>query len=756
MTAAGLRSSSTAEAAGKFRIFDFAFEPTRVYTFWSGLLGGVALTLATHGTDQFLVQRLLSAKSAKSAASGLVLSGVIVFVQFALFLMIGAALYVFYQQTPLPRALVSNDEVLPLFVVTSLSHGAAGFIVAAIIAAALSPSINALAATTVNDFYLKYVRPDADQATLMRVSKAATIFWGVAQIGVALGAQWIRSVLDTGLAVLSLAAGPVLGAFLIGVLTSGVGSRAMIVGMSSGVVVLAWVWWTAATAWTWYAFIGSSVTFASALAASFRRTSPRLQPCRAPLTVMTERFKAAASLLRQAIGAGAFPGAAVEVGRGDGFLWRACYGPPDLRADSAAVDRSTIYDLASLTKVLATTTLVMRAVDDGRLDLEEPIAGRLPDWKGSDREEVTIRDLLEHASGLTAYLPFYRDYTGRQEFEHAICTLPLEYAPRSQSIYSDLGFMLLAFILEDAQPPGPAFRGSPGTVDPSRGAGDAIPPARLVFHGRTDALQPAAGMACARRADRSRRMARTPPRRRSPRREYLGAWRRRRARRPLRHGRRGRCLRSRFAADYRRRTDRRRSAARCGRSSRETNVPDSSRALGWDTMLPTSSCGTAIARRRSATPGFTGTSLWIDWERDFYVVFLTNRVHPTRDNEAIRRIRPLLHDAIVAELASESAWALRLRPRLERPVRNDKAQRPRRALGSVLRFSLESGLYFFAATGFRRPDCRLMTVVPSPAGPDAWTTLTVITLVPVPVNVDVARAPEVGDRCGLPPSNVHS
>ena len=133
--------------------------------------------------------------------------------------MIGVALYVFYQQTPLPRPLATNDEVLPLFVVTSLSHGAAGFIVAAIVAAALSPSINALAATTVNDFYLKYVRPDADQATLMRVSKSATIFWGVAQIGVALGAQWIRSVLDTGLAVLSLAAGPVLGAFLVGVLT---------------------------------------------------------------------------------------------------------------------------------------------------------------------------------------------------------------------------------------------------------------------------------------------------------------------------------------------------------------------------------------------------------------------------------------------------------------------------------------------------------------------------------------------------------
>ena len=255
--------------AGKFRVFDFTTDPRQVYTFWAGMLGGVALTLATHGTDQYLVQRLLSATSSRAAASGLILSGVIVFAQFTLFLIIGVLLYVFYQQTPLPRPLATNDEVLPLFVVTSLSHGAAGFIVAAIVAAALSPSINAQAATTVNDFYLKYVRPDADQVTLMRVSRAATIFWGVAQIGVALGAQWIRSVLDTGLAVLSLSAGPVLGAFLVGVLTTRVDSRAMISGIAAGIAVLMWVWWTAATGWTWYAFIGATVTSTIALAASF-------------------------------------------------------------------------------------------------------------------------------------------------------------------------------------------------------------------------------------------------------------------------------------------------------------------------------------------------------------------------------------------------------------------------------------------------------------------------------------------------------
>ena len=186
--------------------------------------------------------------------------------QFILFLVIGAMLYTFYQHTPLPRPLSRTDEVLPLFVVTSLPQGVSGFIVAAIVAAALSPSINSLAATTVNDFYLKYVRPGADDKTLMRVARTATIGWGVAQIAVALGAQWVtRSVLDSGLSVLSLAAGPVLGAFLTGVLTTRVRSGAMLGGMAAGAAVLAWVWTTDAYAFTWYALTGAVVTGGVAL-----------------------------------------------------------------------------------------------------------------------------------------------------------------------------------------------------------------------------------------------------------------------------------------------------------------------------------------------------------------------------------------------------------------------------------------------------------------------------------------------------------
>jgi solute:Na+ symporter, SSS family len=257
---------ATATAAHKIVVLDFSTDPHVVYTFWAGLIGGLALTLATHGTDQYLVQRLLSARSARHASWGLVLSGFLVFAQFALFLFIGLCLFAFYQGSPSPPAVSRNDEILPFFIVNSLVGGPAGFIVAAIVAAALSPSLNAMAATTVSDFYRPYVNPGADEATLMRVSRQATIAWGVVQLAVALGAQWMdRSVLDAGLAVLSLASGPVLGAFLLGVLSKTVDGKATMVGMVVGAGVLLWLWRAGSVAWTWYAFIGATVTVLVAL-----------------------------------------------------------------------------------------------------------------------------------------------------------------------------------------------------------------------------------------------------------------------------------------------------------------------------------------------------------------------------------------------------------------------------------------------------------------------------------------------------------
>jgi solute:Na+ symporter, SSS family len=248
-------------AAGKFRVLNPAMVLSQPYTLWAGVIGGIALTLSTHGTDQYLVQRLLAARSSQAASRGLILSGFLVFAQFVMFLIIGVMLFTYYQHVPMPRTLARNDELLPTFIVTSLSHGAAGFIVAAIVAAALSPSLNAMAATTVNDFYVKYFRQDADEATLMTVSRRWTIIWGVVQIAVALGAQWMqRSVLDAGLAVLSYASGSVLGAFLLGTLVPSVEEGPAFIGMLAGLMVMTVVWGWTPVAFTWYVFIGAATT----------------------------------------------------------------------------------------------------------------------------------------------------------------------------------------------------------------------------------------------------------------------------------------------------------------------------------------------------------------------------------------------------------------------------------------------------------------------------------------------------------------
>ncbi|MGH9371037.1 MAG: serine hydrolase domain-containing protein, partial [Vicinamibacterales bacterium] len=181
---------------------------------------------------------------------------------------------------------------------------------------------------------------------------------------------------------------------------------------------------------------------------------------------MSDRFERAAGILREAVEAHAFPAACIEVGRKDRPLWNAAFGGLTFDPYAALTKSSTIYDLASLTKVLSTTTLAMRAVDEGRIALSDPVKKWLRAWRGADREAVTIRHLLSHSSGLSAYFPFYRDHTGRAEFEHAICTLPLEFVPDTQSIYGDLGFILLGFILENVAPRTTPFSGAPGAFDP--------------------------------------------------------------------------------------------------------------------------------------------------------------------------------------------------------------------------------------------------------------------------------------------------
>jgi CubicO group peptidase (beta-lactamase class C family) len=388
-------------------------------------------------------------------------------------------------------------------------------------------------------------------------------------------------------------------------------------------------------------------------------------------------FSEAAAVLERAIGARAFPAASVEVGRHDGPLWTAAIGTLTYEADSPQATPATVFDLASLTKVVATTTLAMRAVDEGRLALDGRVADWLRDWRGADREAVTIRDLLTHASGLTAYLPFFRDYTGRPEFERAICTMPLEYPPRSQALYSDLGFILLGFILEDArQGASSSGEARSAKAEGPGSQGVRLPVARSAkAEGPGDALgwDPATTLAA-----QFHRIAAyftaepltfNPPRAWRPHTAptELDTWRGRLLVGEVHDenawalgGAAGHAglfgtaaavgafarvmLLTLRGADILAKT----STAR--EFIRPTGVAGSSRALGWDTMRPTSSCGTRMSPTAIGHTGFTGTSLWIDWERDLYVVLLTNRVHPTRDNHQIRAVRRAFHDAVVSSL----------------------------------------------------------------------------------------------------------
>src|SRR5262245_53787337 len=159
-------------------------------------------------------------------------------------------------------------------------------------------------------------------------------------------------------------------------------------------------------------------------------------------------FADASRVLRDAIAARVFPAATAECGASDDVLWQEALGALTFDEASEATNLYTPFDLASLTKVIGTTTAVMQLVHVGLLQLDEPVSSFFGEWCGADRDAVNVRDLLEHTSGLAARLTDPPG-EGRREFEHDICTMELEYEPRTSSIYSDLGFILLGFIVTD-------------------------------------------------------------------------------------------------------------------------------------------------------------------------------------------------------------------------------------------------------------------------------------------------------------------
>src|SRR5580704_5635022 len=258
-------SSVAAAAGGKLRVFDFSFSLTRSYTFWSGVLGGTFLSMASHGTDQTLVQRVLAARNERDGKAALLGSGVIVFVQFALFLVLGVMLFVFYQHAAPGVVPTDPDQIFPAFIVTQMPPGIAGLVLAAILAVAMSNasgSLNSLASSSIMDFSGGApAGAGLSAGDLLRRSRWMTLGWGIVLGSLGL-APW-GPVLVAGLTIGSITYGAMLGVFLLGIWNARANATGAIAGMLVGLATMVAVNRFTALAWTWYVLVGTVVTFAA-------------------------------------------------------------------------------------------------------------------------------------------------------------------------------------------------------------------------------------------------------------------------------------------------------------------------------------------------------------------------------------------------------------------------------------------------------------------------------------------------------------
>ncbi len=261
--------------ANKLRVFDFDPNFWKPYTFWSGLIGGAFFVTASHGTDQLIVQRLLAARSQRQSVTALLSSGLVIFAQFALFLIVGVMLWAYYG---LPSSAFGKaDYIYPKFIVTRMPHGISGLLIAAILAAAmsnLSAALNSLSSSSMMDFFLRR-HPEADNRTQMRWSRISTFFWALLLFALAvLSLHKVSRVVEVGLGIASVAYGALLGVFLLGVLTKRANELGSMVGMLFGFSVNLYLWLGTKTPWTWYVPIGATVTFAIGYAASLLTSPP--------------------------------------------------------------------------------------------------------------------------------------------------------------------------------------------------------------------------------------------------------------------------------------------------------------------------------------------------------------------------------------------------------------------------------------------------------------------------------------------------
>jgi CubicO group peptidase (beta-lactamase class C family) len=361
------------------------------------------------------------------------------------------------------------------------------------------------------------------------------------------------------------------------------------------------------------------------------------------LTALRDTLQA---ILTRGVADSAFPGAIAVIGTHTGPLVTVTAGHLDW-APSPAPTTETLWDIASLTKVVGMTSAMMQLVESGRVDLDAPVQRYLPEWTGPGKDRVTVRDLITHRSGLPAFKQYFKLNVSPDSTLRLFFTTPLDTTPGARMVYSDIGAILLGKIVE-------------------RVTGERLDAYlwRYVFE--------PLGMRDTRYRPDSSLLARIAPTENDP-------WRGRHLRGEV-HDENAAALGgvSAHAGLFSSAHDLERLArvylnggaldggrlARSATIRQFTTVQDStfsSRALGWDTPSENSSAGHFITRPAFGHTGFTGTSFWVAPQHDLYVILLTNRVNPTREHSRIGPVRVAVADAAMRALHPDVVHAIEAR-----------------------------------------------------------------------------------------------
>jgi SSS family transporter len=273
-----------AGAAGKLAWLNTSFTFSAPFNIWMGVIGGTVMVLSTHGAEQLIVQRVLACRDVADGRKALALSAVLIFPLFLIFLLVGVMLWAFYQghpfQIPLPEArpgIKSNDFIFPIFMMTEVPHILKGFLIVAILSAAMSSissAITSLASVSTMDF-VKQIVKGRDEEYFLRFSKISTVFWAAVLVGTAWLTREVTFVLNAAFSLRGLTAGALLGSLIIALFWKRLGARATMAGMTASLVVMNLIYWPANVAvtkdwwlrtfgaevfWPWFTLIGTLVT----------------------------------------------------------------------------------------------------------------------------------------------------------------------------------------------------------------------------------------------------------------------------------------------------------------------------------------------------------------------------------------------------------------------------------------------------------------------------------------------------------------